>query len=374
MAKEEMSAGPDDAAINAVSDFWASNPELESAAAQEVPDAPIGAAPRENRALAQEYADQQLELEQEGLLEPGDADGIPSDEKPAPKDEKPQATGQPVTPPKGEEKPVESGLDPVLRSIAEDSGWKPEQIDRLYAADPELAEQTFSQLADSFVNLSRQFLAPAPGTTPAAPTNTQPAQVPAQSPSQLPAEISDDALKAFAAENGEQAANLLKTIRDHFSARTGALEQRVQKAEQVTKSAEDKVIAQEASATVADLSTKFPTLYGKGDNHRLWTVEQYEKRVELATLADQIRSGAINQGRTISVKDAIKRAHYIVSRDSVKTEARTELAATIKQRSRNATARPTQRTNPRSAGQSRSNDAAINAAAEKMAEIGFNEG
>ena len=65
----------DEAAIAAAAGFWNDNPDLETQAAAEVPDVP---APRGNSALAQEYADQQLELEQSGELEPGEADGIPT--------------------------------------------------------------------------------------------------------------------------------------------------------------------------------------------------------------------------------------------------------------------------------------------------------
>ncbi len=358
----------DEAAIAAAAGFWNENPDLEAKAAAEVPDVPAQSQ-RANAALTQEYADQQAELEQGGEMEPGEADGIPA-EKTAVTETKQAPTGKPAT---AVATPVvESGVDPVLRDIAKDAGWTDAKIDRLYKADPELAVETFEQLADSYVNLSRQFLEPAPGTTPAAVKTTSPAQVPVQptqAASQLPALLTDEALAKFADENGEQAANLIKMVRDHFVAQNTALDQRVQKFEVQAQQAETRAVAEEAKTVIGQLQKQFPKVYGASEDPKALTMGQYQKQVELANLADQIRAGALAQGRTISVKDAIKRAHYIVSRDSVKAEARQEIVGAIQRRSRAVTARPTQRTNPAAAGQSKGDEAALAAYAERAAEI-----
>lgn len=371
MADENQS---DEAAIAAAGNFWDENPGLEEAAANEVPDSAPSTSGRLN-ALRQDHADQQSALEQEGEIDPGAADGIPTEEEPQKKPESKTPVTKPVTKTAAVEETAGPELDPVLRSIAEESGWTAEKIDRLYAADPELATETFERLADSYANLSRQFLA-SPGTTPAPVTQHQPAQVQGQSTTapQLPAFLTDEALQKFAEAEGETAATLLKGMRDHFVAQNTALEARVQNFEAAAKQAENRAIATEALTAVKSLREKFASVYGASDDARTLTVGQQQKLTELYSLADQIRAGAVAQGRSISVSDAIKRAHYIVSRDSVKTEARQEISATIRKRAKNATARPTQRTNPRAAGQTRSDEAAVNVAAEKMAELGFGEG
>ena len=363
-----MAEGTDQAAEQAAAAFWDNNPELDEAAVSEVPDAPR-ARGGINPGFAQEAQDQhdeQVQAEEEAATA---AEAEEKAREAAPTAKQTKQAPEPVAPAEDDA----GGLDPVLRDLANEAGWSDEKIDRLYKADPELAVETFEQLADSYANLSRQLIGQAPGTTPAAPAQ-QPAQVPAQSltASQLPTLLSDEALTKIANESGTDTANYLKGIRDHFVAQNSALEQRVAKFEQSQQQAEDRVIAQEASKTMTALSEKFPKLYGKGET-RTWTVEQFNRRSEIAVMADQMRSGAAKQGRNITVEDAIKRAHYIVSRDSVASEARQELASKVKLRARSVTARPTQRTNPRGVGQGRSDDAAIAAATEKMAEIGFTD-
>lgn len=368
--ENEMNQGSDDAAIAAAAGFW-SEGDREAAAASEVPDShPSNAA-----ALANEYADQRASLEQDGSLEPGEADGIPAEKE---QSKKAPITGKSIqskTPAENTEQ-AESGLDPVLRSIANDAGWSDAKIDRLFKADPELAIDTFNQLADQYANLSRQYLNVAPVQQTAAAFQSQPAQL--QQPvkgnaSELPAALTDEGLKNFAQVNGQETADLVKAIRDHFVARDAAKEDRISKFEAQIKEADARVVATEANTTIDGLRKQFPKLYGASSDPSTLTMGQYQKTVELATLADQIRAGAKAQGRNLSVADAIKRAHYIVSRDSVKAEAREEIVSQITKRSARATAKPTQRNNPAAPGNTRSDEAAVAAAAEKMAEIGMND-
>jgi hypothetical protein len=321
--------------------------------------------------LRQDQQDQEDADEQDGTVDPAEADGIPAPKQNTTRKTTPTGTGPGSPAPAA----TETGLDPVLRSIAEESGWTPEDIDELYEANPDVAVRQFERLAENYANLSRQFLS-APAPVAAAPQVQQPAQVQQQtnqSVSQLPAGLTDEALERFAVKNGDEAADLIKVIRDHFVARDQLHEQRYQKFEQTANAAETRVVAQEASSTIGDLQKKFPTLYGTSSDPKALTVAQYQKQTELASLADQIRSGALNQGRTLSVKDALTRAHYIISRDSVKAEARQELRQRITDRARRVTQRPTQRNNPAAAGQTRSDDAAIEAASQKMAELGMTD-
>lgn len=366
----------DAAALAAASNFW-SEGKRESLAEAEVPGegAPSG---RQLEMLNQEAADQASELEQSGESDPEEADGIPNKDSTTPEKTTMGKSPAQVVKKQAVEKPSESteaGLDPVLRAIANDSGWTDEQIDKLYSLDADAANMTFGQLADTYANLSRQFLEVNPGPSQPAFTQNQPAQNP-QAPAkgnQLPTMLTDAALAKFAEANGEESANLIKAIRDHFAGEVNALRGEYEIIQQKGKEAELQAVAQEANTSISALRAKFPALYGAGDDPRTMTVAQQNAVIELAGLADQIRAGARAQGRVLSVNDAIKRAHYIVSRDSVKTEARQEVVTNVRRRAAQVTARPTQRNNPRGAGQGKSDDAAIAAAAEKMAEIGMND-
>lgn len=374
MAENENS---DQAAIAAAEAFW--DGDKDQAASSEVPESEpavsSGQSAAYKAAAANEQADQRMSLEQDGSLDPAEADGIPKPQ--SNKNDKTPVGKSPVTP-KGNETPAEeTGLDPILRDIAKEAfGWTDERIDKLYSLDPELATETLTGLASNYADLSRQFLAaPAPQ---AAATIEPPAQVPAQQATQLAAAklpdfLSDAELAKLVETEGEKSVNLIKGLRDHFSAKNSALEDRVTKAEQKYAAAETNAIAQEAGSTVTSLTEKYPKLYGAGDDMRVLTVDQYQKRVELASKADQIRSGALARGQVMSVKDAINAAHRIVAFTSLKTEARTELQKQIKTRSKQVTVRPTQRNNPKAVGHGRSDEAATEAAAQKMAEIGMND-
>lgn len=369
--------GSDNAAIEAATKFWDANPELEAKAEREVPAEP-GMSSQRAASLKNEYDSQALELEEGGEYDPEQPDGIPVEGKGNQQNtqKKQVVTGKPAAASTGNETPAETGLDPILREIALDSGWTPKDIDELYGANPEIATRQFERLADQFATQSRQFLDnPGVSQTPASVQQAKPAQVQqAKSVDQLPSELSDEMLAKFAEDNGSNAANTLKAMRDHFVARDAAREQRVTAVEQKFQVAETQAIAAEASSAISALQTQFPKLYGAAESDRsILTMAQFQKQQELAVLADQVRSGAMAQGRTISVKDAIKRAHYIVSRDSVKAEARKEIETKVRQRAKTASARPTQRQNPAVSGEQRSDDRAIAAAAEKMAEIGLND-
>lgn len=354
----------DAAAVEAAAKFWAENPEFEAAADREAPiDGP-------SAALLNEYADQRNSLEQSGDMDPTAPDGIPSQAT----SQAPDIAAAPATtaPPAKAEERKAPGLDPVLRAFAEEAGWSADKIDRFYEADPELATETFNQLADTFANLSRQFLLPTSAPEPPSAQVTPPAQVSAPTaPVSLPPSLSDEAIQRLAEIEGETAANMVKALRDHFVSHTAELESRLQKFEQLHQAAEMRAIAQEANTALGELRKQFPSLYGTSDDAKAITMEQYQRTVELASLADQIRAGATAQGRTLSVKDAIKRAHYIVSRDAVRAEARAELKEQVKKRAQSVSARPTHRHSPSAPGQARNEATAIAAAAEKMAEIGL---
>jgi len=349
---ESSEANPNQAAEQVVSDFFKEHDREEAASRETGPSAPV-------YGEVQQQAD---ELEQDGQVDPRTADGTP-EAAPTP------ATEQKPTPEASKEAPE---LDDDLRSIAKEFGWADAKIDRLVKADPELARETFETFAATLAEQARQFLPGGPGS-PAPRQPIQSASVPPSTPQPpaLPPELSDDALKAFAEENGEQAAKLIKLIRDNYVVKQDALEERLVRAEQAAQVQELKAVAAEASTVIAGLSGKHPKLYGEGDNVNVLTVEQYNRRVELTMLADQIRLAAGTQGRSMTVTQALTNAHYVLSRDSVKSEARQEVAAAVQRRSKQAVAKPTARVNPEGRGQKRTNAGAAEAYSRRLAELGI---
>lgn len=349
----EGNSSSDAAAIEAAASFWADSDKAEAAEKE---------SPSESASLRVLANDEQDSRDAE---EQAASDAVPEKvaEKQTPtKQTQAAKPAEPATP---------AGLDPILRSIALDSGWTNEEVDEAYGLNAEAATRQFTRLADQYAEMSRQFLPPTPGTTPAV-AQVQPAQ--AQQISPVASPLSDEALKKFAETNGQEAADALKLMRDHFNAQTSELSTKVQAFEQQIQAQQAQVIAQEANTVLSDLRGKFPTLYGNGNDPTKLTMAQHQKFTDLVNLADDMRKSAAGRGVSLGVKDALTRAHYVVSRESVKTEARSEIQAQIKQRSARATARPSQRSNPAAPGVSgRSDEAALAAFAEKAAEIGLND-
>lgn len=248
-------------------------------------------------------------------------------------------------------------LDPYLRFVGVNSGLTNETIDKLFAADPETATATLSTLAESFNNLSRQYLVQ-PGS-PVAPGTQAPEQQPAQTPTPGFDKFMSG-LAAFTEANGEDIGTFAKLVNDEL---VGPLKQMIA-ANQVR---EADLTRQEAVSGFEAVRKDFSDFYGP-DNGTL-TPGQQNARAQVAQIADQIRAGGKAQGRVVSIKDAIAKAHSIVTHDMRQQAARKEIAGQVQKRAALVTAKPTQR-KTRPTGE-RSDAAATAAAKQKMIELGF---
>lgn len=290
-----------------------------------------------------------------------------------------EATDENKEPEAGVEAPAEDAavetaeLDPNLRFVAQFYGWDDARIDKLFAADPELATGTFEQLLNAFQAMSRQQ---GVGTLPpnAQQQRTQnPGPMVAQpntQGSQLEALFANP--KAFADANGEQLGQLLVGLqKEVYSPLQTALKQVAQiQAEYMVQ--KQQAVAAEATSATAGLAQKFPDVYGT-DTGKL-NLFQQQARQNLFTVADQMRAGAYQQGREMTVSDALNRAHLIVTAGKQQQQARQAVRSQVQQRSRKITARPTQRTNPRGVGVAQGNEAAASAYATRAAELGVSIG
>jgi hypothetical protein len=126
------------------------------------------------------------ELDEEGLTEGGeetDGDTETPEASAADEDGTEEEGSEEAAASETDEKAADpaSSLDPYLRFVAQNLGWNDAKINKLLKADPELAEQTFRSLADSYTAMSRQYAGvQAPQGTLLVPGTLNPQQPPAQ--------------------------------------------------------------------------------------------------------------------------------------------------------------------------------------------------
>lgn len=321
---------------------------------------------REQRRQSVVKKEQQEDLEDEGLTDPNSPEGID------PKAEKNIAEAKVETDKAKVEAagaaPETPALDPTLRLAANQLGWSDEKIDKFLKADAELAQETFENLADTYTNLSRQLIGGnasqvAPGTQPQI-TTAQP-QVEASPLDKL---LSPAALATFAETNGQEIVDLFLKP---FAAERKALTDQVKELTAFVEVSQRRAVAQEAGGVMSGLAKTFGDLYGV-DTTKLSLVQQ-QARQNLANVADQIRAGAKQQGHELSVTEAINRAHLIVSADHRQQVSRKQVTEQVRSRSKQITAKPSQRSNPTLTGV-KSDTTAAEAYQRRAAELGIEIG
>lgn len=307
--------------------------------------------PSRAAAVAKEQRD---ELVQEGLET---EDGVQEDEAGTTEGQASEDAGQPT-------EPVQEAtpLDPDLRFAAQQFGWTDDKIDKLYAADPEMATSTFTNLLGAFTNLSRQM-----GPTPAQPPASQlpnPAAQLQQAQQQSKFQQIVSGLKTFSEQNGDDLGGLVQALNEEVYQPLLRLqaEAAVQK---------QQAIAAEATTVTGSLAEKHGEFYGKGEK---LTLVQQQNRSMLYQWADRLRAGSDMQGKVMSVKDAIHQAHLILTADRRVAEGRQQVRQQVQKRSKQITARPTQRVNPRGAGVSKGENQAAEAYARRAQELGIDVG
>lgn len=317
-----------------------------------------------SRSIKDDEQQQRDELEQSGVvtLDGNDASEektvLPesSEEAEPSEDAEGDEKSETATDAEGQKPP---GLDPFLRFVAMNNGLNAGQIDKLYAADPETAVATLTALSGSFANLSRQYLGQ-PGS-PVAPA-TQATETPA---SQSPTPGLDtfmSKLAAFTEANGEDLGQFAKLVNDEIVGPMKALQAELRVREQG-------MVRDEALAGFEAVREQFKDFYGPKDG--TLTPGQQQARSTVANLADQIRAGAKAQGKQVGIKDALAKAHAIVTYDMQQQAARQQIVTQVQKRAKSATQPPTQRrTKP--VGK-RSDSAAQDAYRQKAMELGLDQ-
>lgn len=304
--------------------------------------------------------EQQSELVEQGLASEDagvDPDAEPTETEAAGDETAEEGAEQAGEEPAGEPIP---DLDPNLRFAAQHvGGLKDEEINELYQQNPTLASRIFENYLSAFSAMSRQTgLLPTQSPQPVQQATQRP-QAPTSKIDQLIANI-----KEFSETNGEPLGEFVQALHNEVIApfRQMQAELMVQK---------QQMIAAEATNTTNALAEKFSDVYGQGDKLNLM---QQTNRQKLYEVADQLRTGAYQQGHEMSVKDAINRAHLIITADKQVAFGRQQVQKQIQKRSRQITARPTQRVKPTAPGQAKGELTAVEAYRQRAAELGMDIG
>lgn len=313
------------------------------------------------------------ELEEEGLEGPDNPDG---DAKPEAKEEEKDGTTEP--PDEEEEKPVVEeddaekqakderqklldAFDPNLVRVAKElGGWKQVDIDEFIATNPVLARVTFSNMAAGYNALSLQY-AQASRSGVAHPALAQ------QPPQAVATQQSMSALDELLAKPERLAALSEiagKELTDAFI--KPMLDERKQMVEDrafIAGLRRDAVIREINDSFTQIAKDGFEEFYGKNGEV---TKDQNDNRFRVGQLADQVRAGAQMQGVNMSINEALRRAHLIVTADQTKQQARREVVQQVKKRSTQITARPTARKATAKSDSTSKSDAQALAVVEKF--------
>lgn len=261
---------------------------------------------------------------------------------------------------------VQAPLHPNLRYVAQYYGLTDDEIDEQYAANPTLAERVFGKMLTAFTAQTQSRQSP-PGILPVG-TGPQAQAAPQPQPSELEKLFARQ--KEFSDANGEQLGQFLghlkKELYDPFQQAKAQLA--TMQAQYVIQ--QRNAIAAEATSVTNELAKQFPTVYGESPEKA--NLFHQQTRQALYTTADQIRSGAYAQGKEISVANALRQAHLIVTADQRDRQVRDTVRTQVQRRSRQITARPTQRS--RSSPASNADAAAVAAYEQRAAELGIKIG
>lgn len=280
-------------------------------------------------------------------------------------------------------------LNPVLKRAALRAKWDADVVQEFWEKDPDLAEKTFAQLHRSQNELSSRFAQL--GQMPNQPQQ-QPgySQQPPRGQSVNPAapQMSNDpnAIMQMMTEvyGGQESFqklnsdwnNAIPTLIQPFVERVLMPQQQMlQQAMTFIAGQERQNIAKEATMWFDGVKEDFGEMYGLGTTTP--SQEQMQVKRALTLTADRIRNGARTQGIQMTVSEALEQAHLMLAADHYQEVERKRITAQIKRRSASITARPTQRKAPAvsgtGAGPEKSIQAAQEAYAAKLAELGIDQ-
>lgn len=254
----------------------------------------------------------------------------------------------------GEEEPDDGPtLTPTLHQAAKRAGWSDDDIDEFVDANQELAEKTFSNLHDNQNRLSRDFAAIG--------QQLEASGIEAEqgSASPLNETFTPEQLEGFKEKYGSE-------FMDEIVA---PIMRPIQEMQAQSEAREQRALKREVDGHFDALGSEYSDIFGNGQEV---SGRQSDERFECCRLADQIRSGALHQGKDMPVKDALEAATAMHAIDKLAESERKTLTAKVKKRHGSITQRPTKRKAMKS--KKTGAEAAEEAYAARAKELGFETG
>lgn len=281
------------------------------------------------------------------------------------------------------QEPAGATLPPVLRHSAHRAGLSDEEIDALWAENPERATQEFQRYLRSFNEISTQFARLGQqrlqGNQPqqqqqAQPQRQQRQQPPQQQPSGDPLDelFSEESLAELSQSEGQIIVDrVLRPLQQHLVGPVRQMQAHVQRMVEREQRMHEESLRREVVQTFDGLEKDYGDMLGsmkKGLSN-----EQKQARGQVLQVADAILEGHRAQGLELTIRDAMDRALAMVVAPRLAEIERTNLRKQVQKRQSGFTARPTQRRVAQVSGEGadRSDSTAIEAYSRRAAELGM---
>lgn len=292
----------------------------------------------------------------------GDDDAITDDDEPQANDQEgtdDDDDDDVTTDDDGGEKPKDEAVtipDKLYRAAIH-SEWTPDQIVNLWKQDPELAKTTLERLHKDMVNVNNQYAEHGRAVKDLEQRQAQLQQnVPAQTQPAKQKDFVD--IQQAEEEFGAGAAAIIKQLNDALVEVTSNQRQQVlpgatpepatHKADSANRE-KSLAVVQQMGSWFADAGIEpYKDFYGEGrDSNGLMlltsehlTLEQRKNRDNLFDMAGDIEAGVALRAGTISVPDALTRAHLVLTQDMQVEMVRKSIMKKAKKRSKGITLRP----------------------------------
>lgn len=209
-------------------------------------------------------------------------------------------------------------------------GWTPDDIKDFFEASPEQALKTFAKIHESTNKLSSQF---------AKLGRIKPTKTADKVDADNSKSSSDDGIiDALKEQYGDDSAVVKAFTTMQTKLDTATMQKEVEEPEEGEL---DPAIQKRVNSFFTDSSMKpYIDFYGEGNDAAKLTIKQSETRYKLLELADSIVLGSQQQGREITVEEALESAHLLLSEPMREEAMRTELKAKIVKRAKGVTLKP----------------------------------
>lgn len=372
---EEIAAKPDvAAAFDAAFGQGASTPAPAAADSPQA-DAPKGTTRKRGQ------SDEETAEELAGLEGADDADddveGLRPDGTPKPVEEDDKVVDDKPTGGSDDDEDAGATLSPLLAMAAKRSGWTDEEVAELHKANPDLASRTFQKLLKSLNDVSAEYgrIGSTPHTdgrdkAPASVVQPQSAQSPRFQGQPAPQGAEGILDQVYGQKLPELKTKFGADFVDEIVAPLLAPVQQLMEANgrlmQDSERQAMEAVGRDVNGFFSGLPNELKSLYGDGGQV---TKEQEQAKQALCQLADQIQTGASMRGVQLSVHESLDRANLQFAAEHLSTLERKKITASVQKRSKQLTNRPTQRRKGSAPGGKNSDQDAMDAYSNRLAEL-----